>query len=318
MSATVADTYFPFDAGAGAAASEAEWRQIFAFVRPGVVAGVDDDCEGYADSTGLHFKIKAGQVFINGHVGTLAAAATLSDLSSVAGLTGGTKRIDRLVARADYVNNRVEFDVLTGTPGSSPTEPALTQNDSLWEIPIARTKELTSASATLAASDVIDERVFARPQTGAPPRYDTVSLASGANTASALPCTTDAFAADAADLTVAAVEGDLLEFVYHGPWTNNSTVFGFLDIYNKTSGRYWSSGTTTGETEGLRGLGANVTGGAVYAVPAGGVARYVVQADDISAGLFTCKPRIGANAANRGFSVGASGSAKFWLTNLGQ
>ncbi|MES2405559.1 MAG: hypothetical protein V4567_14660, partial [Pseudomonadota bacterium] len=47
-------------------------------------------------------------------------------------------RIDRVVLRADFVNNNIVLDVLQGTPAVSPAAPALTQNTSIWEISLAQ------------------------------------------------------------------------------------------------------------------------------------------------------------------------------------
>lgn len=161
MSSHLADEYYPFDAGAGQFSSEAQWRKMWALLTPGVVVGVDNELSPFGDSTGLHIKVMTGQVNIKGHTGAITAQFTSADVSSVAGLTAGLKRIDRYVARADFVNNLVEFDWLTGTPNASPAIPALTQSTStVWEIGIAHTKQMTSADATLAVGDVVDERTW--------------------------------------------------------------------------------------------------------------------------------------------------------------
>ena len=148
------------------------------------------------------------------------------------------------------------------------------------------------------------------------PTFTTVKLTSGANSATTTPCTTDAFTSSAANLSLSAVAGDLIEWSYHGSWTNNATVFGFLDIYNTVSGKYWSSNTTTGTTYGLG--GANVTGGSTYGVPSSLTAYRVVESGDLSGGTFTCKPRVGANASSRGFGVSSNAPAFFYMRNLGQ
>lgn len=146
--------------------------------------------------------------------------------------------------------------------------------------------------------------------------FTSLVKTSGVNTATSGPCIVDAFSANGGDMTLPAVAGDLLQFTYHSGWTNNATVFGYFDVICKTSGIYWSSGTSTGLTEGLRGLGANVTAVATFGVPGGGTSFYVAASGDLSGGSIIVKPRIGASANNRGLDV--STAAKFFLRNLGR
>lgn len=159
MTDILADAYYPFDAGAGANSAEAQWRNMWPVIANGVVYGQQNNLVPFADSSGIHFKVQSGQVWIRGHTGIWNITNTTSNMSAPA---AGKQRIDRLVARADSSLNDVVLSVLTGAEvTSNPVEPALTQTDSIWEIPIARTIAMTSSTSTLASGDVIDERQWA-------------------------------------------------------------------------------------------------------------------------------------------------------------
>lgn len=96
----------------------------------GVIRGSANECEVFADSTGMQVKVKTGEAFIRGHYAELTSEKTLPIATAHATLP----RIDRVVLRADFVNNRIELDVLTGTAAGSPGWPGLTQTTSVWEV----------------------------------------------------------------------------------------------------------------------------------------------------------------------------------------
>ncbi len=150
-------TYFPFDAGAGAGVTEAQWYQMARkWLGSGVLSGELDELEAYADSSGMQVKVKAGQAWIEGHFFKSDAEETLA----IAAADASNPRIDRVVVRLDRVNNTIDLVVLTGTAAASPSAPTLTQNSSVWEIPLAQVS--VSAGATIiTAGNVTDERVFA-------------------------------------------------------------------------------------------------------------------------------------------------------------
>ncbi|MDA3624245.1 hypothetical protein OU415_02285 [Saccharopolyspora sp. WRP15-2] len=156
------DDFAPFDAGSGADVAEAEWRKMMGHTRDdGVIARrtapVDgespNELEIYANSTGMNVKAKPGEVWIQGHWGECTFEKTLA----ITAANPTNPRIDRVVARADFVNNRVELDVLTGTPSTSPVAPSMAQNSSIWEIPMAQVR-VDAGVTTIAANKVTDER----------------------------------------------------------------------------------------------------------------------------------------------------------------
>lgn len=151
------DTYAPFDAGAGANVTEDLWRKMIVNVSraSGVLRGLDNALAVFGDSSGLQVKIPTGQVWANGHWGAITSTKTLP---LVAANTTNARK-DLIVARADFVNNRVELDVVTGTPAGSPTLPTVTQNSSIYEVALAEVAVAANAT-TISAGNVTDRRVF--------------------------------------------------------------------------------------------------------------------------------------------------------------
>ncbi|PWK81738.1 hypothetical protein C8D88_116150 [Lentzea atacamensis] len=152
--AVTMDTYAPFDAGAGANSMEATWRSFMSQFPSGVLRGRNNDMQCYADSTGMQVKVKTGECWVRGHWGQITSEKTLAIASAHASLT----RIDRCVARADFSNNRVEVDILTGIAGSG-TFVGLTQNTSIWEIPLAIIT-VPATDTSIDASQVQDQRLY--------------------------------------------------------------------------------------------------------------------------------------------------------------
>lgn len=154
----MAQTYFPFDSGAGASITESQWQSMAKhWLGTGVIFGVMNNLEVYGDSTGMQVKAKSGAAWIEGHYYQTDTLEILSIAS--ADLTN--PRVDRVVVRLDWTANTALLAVLQGTPAVSPVAPALTQNSSRWEIPIAQVRVNASVS-TIVAGDVTDERIDAQ------------------------------------------------------------------------------------------------------------------------------------------------------------
>lgn len=156
--ATTLDQYLPYDSGAGANTTESGWRDMMkhmAASQSGVIRGFDTDFNVFGDSSGMQVKVQTGQCFIRGHYGRCAAQKTLAIAASHATLN----RRDAVILRNDFINNRIELDVLTGTPAASPTFPTLTTNTSIWETLLAEVT-VNAAVVTITAGSVIDRRVY--------------------------------------------------------------------------------------------------------------------------------------------------------------
>lgn len=154
--ATTLDQYMPYDSGPGANVTEDGWRKFMKHLRgDGVIRGFLDEFVVFGDSTGRQVKVKAGECWIQGNWGQLASQKTLS----IAANSSGNPRIDRVILRNDFSNNRIEVDVLTGTPAGTPVAPAVTQNTTKWEISLALVA-VANGAATITAGNVTDYRTF--------------------------------------------------------------------------------------------------------------------------------------------------------------
>ena len=119
----------------------------------GPILGEDLGLEVFADSSGMQVKVRTGKGWVQGHYYETDATLT----KSIAAADPTNPRDDRVVLRADFVNNLCEIAVLTGTPNASPTPPALTQSTSKWEVSLGKVR-VDAAVGTIAANKVTDER----------------------------------------------------------------------------------------------------------------------------------------------------------------
>lgn len=146
------DLYEPFDAGPGGNVTEDQWRKMARhWMETGILSSEDNELEMYADSSGLQVKVKTGKCFVRGHYGENTSEKILPVTANASGLT----RIDRGLIRADFVNNRLELDVIAGTPGGA--APALTQSSALWEESLGQIS-IPNGDASIDAGQVTDER----------------------------------------------------------------------------------------------------------------------------------------------------------------
>jgi hypothetical protein len=163
----MAERYWPFSAGAGASATEADWAtMIRSFITTGVVrAQTDDALKGtlaqelqlFADSSGLQTKLRIGEAVVHGWHYQLDSVLTLPHDTAHATLA----RIDRVCLKLDTSARTIAAVVKTGTPGASPVAPALTQAGSIFEEQIGQVA-IAAAATTLAAGTVTDERRYSR------------------------------------------------------------------------------------------------------------------------------------------------------------
>lgn len=122
----------------------------------GIVGNPTDTSVVFGDSTGRQVKIRAGKF---GHVHGRGWASGATDIiKSIAANGSGQPRIDLVVLGLDRSTWLVTEYVLTGTPGSNPSPPALTRTamgagTGKWEIPLARVAVAAGAS-TISAADV--------------------------------------------------------------------------------------------------------------------------------------------------------------------
>lgn len=155
---TSLETYAPFDAGAGASVTEATWRKFMRHMlgsASGIIRGFSNEFNVIADGSGMNVKVDTGECWIRGHYGESTTLKTFSLAAAHATLG----RQDRVVLRADFTNNRVEIDVLTGTAAASPVAPAVTQSTTIWETSLFIV--IVAAAATSISTPALrDRRVY--------------------------------------------------------------------------------------------------------------------------------------------------------------
>lgn len=179
--ATDLDSYMPFDGGPGANVLESGWREMMKHLHgsaSGVVRGFDDDFETFGDSTGMQVKVKTGQCWIRGHYGASTAQKTIP----IAAADPTNPRKDAVVLRLNTSGNKIEVDVVTGTPAATPAIPTLTTNSTTWETLLA-VVDVPAAAVTITAANCVDYRVFTT-------AYAKFSRSTGQNITSGTPVKT--------------------------------------------------------------------------------------------------------------------------------
>lgn len=152
----MAQSYFPFDSGAGANVTEAQWSKMAQnWLSTGIIKSYNNELSVYADSTGMQAKIKTGAAWIKGHY----FEADAEEVLAIGTADGTNPRIDRIIVRLDWSLNTIQLAVLQGTPAVSPTAPALTQNTSRWEISLSQVYVGANVS-TITPGNITDERYF--------------------------------------------------------------------------------------------------------------------------------------------------------------
>jgi hypothetical protein len=160
--AVTLNSYAPFDTGAGANVTEATWRDMMRHMHQGasgVIRGFANEFSVYADSSGMQVKVRTGECWMRGHWGTSTAEKTLPIATAHATFA----RKDRVVLRADFTNNRIEVDVLTGTAAASPSAPAVSQTSVVWETSLS-VVDVPAAVSTISSARPVDNRVYTTAQ----------------------------------------------------------------------------------------------------------------------------------------------------------
>ncbi len=159
--ATSLDAYGPYDSGPGANITEDTWRKIMRNSLnggSGVLQGVTSEFAVFADSSGMQVKVPVGECWIRGAWGESTSQKTLA--IAAAPTTASHTRKDRVILRNDFVNNRIELDVLTGTSSAgTPTIPSCTKDTTKWETSLAVVSVGNSVS-TITAGSVDDQREY--------------------------------------------------------------------------------------------------------------------------------------------------------------
>lgn len=155
--ATTATAYYPYDAGAGANTTESQWRTMTGnTIKTGVISGYLNGLAVTGDSTGMQVKLATGAAWIYGAYGeNTSGVQTLSIGASHATLN----RYDLIVARNNYTTNVIEWDVIVGTNGASPTVPTVTIDTTKYEIALAYVY-VAATVTTITPANVTDVRTW--------------------------------------------------------------------------------------------------------------------------------------------------------------
>jgi hypothetical protein len=105
--------------------------------------------------SGMTVTVGTGSVLIQGRVARVTSAKTLTFDTA-----DSQPRFDRVVARSDLSNSvrDIVLDVVKGIPASSPVAPALTRNQSKWELCLATVK-IPANISVIQQSNITDTRL---------------------------------------------------------------------------------------------------------------------------------------------------------------
>lgn len=141
-----------------------EWANIWSLMHASddnigyVLPDVDNNLEVLDNNPdAMNVIVKTGAAFVHGRLYRSTAQETLT----IATADATNPRIDRVVLRVTTTTGvqSIILAVITGTPAATPSMPALTQNATTWEVPLAHIW-VAATVTSIAAPEVHDERVF--------------------------------------------------------------------------------------------------------------------------------------------------------------
>ncbi|WP_128426283.1 hypothetical protein [Gudongella oleilytica] len=150
------DFGMPFTSQAGDRAYSAlDWRSYFrSLLEDGVIGDIGYELMIKPQATpNKTVFVDTGAIFINGAMRVMEDVTNLS----VADNTSGQPRIDRIVARLNLSNRKIEFAVRQGSASESPSPPELIQNSNTWELSLAQVY-LANGFSTITTGVITDER----------------------------------------------------------------------------------------------------------------------------------------------------------------
>jgi len=128
-----------------------------AFFGDGVKA-IGENLQITPDETGLQVIVAPGIAAIQGYFYAMVDDGSGAFVLQHAA-PDASARYDRIVLRLDRSTETrsIAAQILKGTPGASPQPPALTRNDTVWEISLAKVAIAPGASS-LTSANITDER----------------------------------------------------------------------------------------------------------------------------------------------------------------
>lgn len=135
--------------------AQAQWLELFTgLFSNGVMAG---QLNTYTTTVtgGLGISVASGKALVQGFLARSDAAVALT----CAAADPTNPRIDRAVLHCDLSAHTLTVQLLTGTPGVSPSPPALTQTATVWEISVYQVR-VNATQTVLTAGSLTDERTY--------------------------------------------------------------------------------------------------------------------------------------------------------------
>lgn len=167
--------FFPFDSGPGSNVTEAQWNLMAKnWLGTGVIKGAINEFQVYADSSGMVAKVKSGQAWVEGFFFQVVTETIIP----ISAANATNPRIDRIAVQVDWTNNNISLIAIQGTPATSPTAPALTQNTSIWQMSLAQVYVAANAT-TITAGNITDERNFVKNANAIQPSWLSLTFQNG-------------------------------------------------------------------------------------------------------------------------------------------
>ena len=154
--ATINDYGFPFSSvGTDRQYGSAEWRDYFSrLISDGIIQNNANECKVKPQLTpNKTVFVDTGSIVITGAMLVVSAKVNLTIDQN----TSGQARIDRIVARLNVAERKIEFAVLKGTPAVSPVAKALTRTSTVYELGLADIT-LANGYSTITESVINDQR----------------------------------------------------------------------------------------------------------------------------------------------------------------
>lgn len=148
----MAEQSYPFDLGAGATMTAAQWRAMARRWRGSGVNKGDQNGLAVTAGSGLQTLVASGSAVIRGEFYNNDASKPLAHTAADA--TFG--RLDLVVLEmnlTDLNNPAIVAKVVPGTPSGSPALPALTQSSTIYQIPLASVLVPALASSVSTITD---------------------------------------------------------------------------------------------------------------------------------------------------------------------
>lgn len=136
--------------------SSDDWRAFFvSLFFNGVIDGVMNELQVKPQAVpNKTVFVETGSLLINGAILSNTSTKTVAVAENIS----GEPRIDRVVARLNLTDRKIEFAVIQGIPAVSPVAPSLTRNADIYEMSLAKVS-LANGYSTIVAGNITDERL---------------------------------------------------------------------------------------------------------------------------------------------------------------